>query len=536
MPRKKSKNRVLVYSLLLLIITYAVAFSIAFAIGPSHMGDDIAYSFLAHYAAIGTFQENAGNILAVRPLQVFPIGFFYAVFGAGTLTSTAWNIISLSLSILLVFLIGRELYNNYVGLLAALLLAFFPMAAVYSLTMSDNIPMMFFVNLAVFCLIKAIRKRSSKLWYFIAGAAIALPPFTIPEGFILWIIVGLYLLIEIIRRKLAVNMTTIAYLYGFAVMMGLMLLLNYVNSGDPLITFTANIAYYGQTSRPDLIPLPINTALAFYPNIMFPYHILGNLLNPVDIANSYSGNTDLSGFYFYALIISAAYLLFLRDKRLYLPLFWVAVGVLYLEFGPQHINLSPFTYVLSHRLDRYLTLVAAPLAIIIAAALEEAIKKSKKKWKLVKIWLSSASIVFLVLTSIPIILLVQGTAYATQYTELQAAGYLNSLPNSTMVYLDSGLGDLVVYMHFDNMSRFKIDYGGLSSCTQVPSNSFVLVPRYFQQGFLTFANTVPQCTYWKLVMAPQISSFPAKEQDPAKFALSNLYYVTANSIANQTTR
>ena len=276
---KKDGSRI-AYILLSLIIIYTIMYSFVFMVGPSHMGDDVAYSYLAYYSSKGTFVQSASNILSIRILHIIPIGFFYSLFGASIVSSAAWDGISFLLSVILVFLIGKEIYNDHVGLLAAFLLAIFPLAAVYSTTMSDNIPMMFFVCLAVFAFIKAV-KKNTKMWYLFAGMALVLPPLAIPEGFVLWIIIGLYIIIELLRKKLTINRTTLFFVYGFVIVIAVLLLFNYINSGHPLITFTANMLYYSQTWRPDLLPLPINTVLGFYPNLMFPCHLLSSLYNGI---------------------------------------------------------------------------------------------------------------------------------------------------------------------------------------------------------------------------------------------------------------
>ncbi len=517
-------------ALLALIVLCSIAYSVLFVIGPSHMGDDIAYSFFAHYAASGTFVQNTGDILSIRILHIIPIGFFYALFGAGRLTSAAWDITTFALSVALAFLIGKEIYDERVGLLAAFLLAIFPLGAMYAVTMSDNIPMMFFVGLAALLLIKAL-KKNSKAWYFAAGAALVAPPLTIPEGFVLWIVVGLFLLVELLRRKISVNRTTLFFIYGFVAAIGLLLLFNYVNCGSPLITFTSNVAYYGQTWRPDLLPMPVGITLAFYPGVMFPYGIAGKLYSGVSGhgvgLQQIWANTNSVGFYFYAFVLAALYLAFKRDKRAYFLLFWFIVGVAYLEFGPQHVGLNPFSYILSHRLDRYLTLVAYPLVILIASALFAVVRSSKKALRRAAIVACSLVVLFLAATAIPSIAYSHGVAVAGQYSEIQAANYLNPLPNTTRIYADSGYGDLSVYMGFDNLSRFMYDYDGITDCHDIPAGSYVLFPRY--PAYPAPMDGWPSACGWGLVLSPVPTGIPEQEVDAAQSSLTDLYYVNASN-------
>ncbi len=501
------------------------------------MGDDIAYAFYAHYVSQGTFMENIGGILSIRLLQIYPIGFFYYLFGAGILSSAAWDIISYVLSVFLVFLIGRELYDKYVGLLASFLLAIFPLVAIYSVTMSDNIPMMLFVLLAFFCLIKAL-KKNSRAWYFVTGIVLFAAPLTIPEGFVLWIIVGLLLIIGLFfkmpinekRIKVSINTTTIFIVIGFLLALVVTMLFNYYNSKIALITFTANILYYSQTWRPDLLPLPVNVALAFYPGVMFPYNFYSAIFNqhnpniPLIIQSIDLSGGNSTGLFFYAFIPCALYLLATRERRKsYMLLFWFMAGLLYLEFGPQHVGLSPFVYVLSHRLDRYLTLISGPLAIIISAAAIRLVRGSRKRWRLTKLALCSSAILILTVTSWQIIFSFHQANVASRFSQYEAAKYILGVPNNTRVYLDSGYGDMVVFTNFDNLSRFYFGYGGVSSCYEIPGGSLVLV----QRQFIDFE----PCPFWSLVLEPNLTNYSSNIRGRANIDLTNLYSVPGNYIA-----
>ncbi len=520
------KNALVVRVALLLIVAYTLAYSIAFAVGPSHMGDDIAYSYLAYQASQGNFSQSMGDILSVRILHIFPIGFFYLIFGPGILSSVAWDMISFACSTVIVFLLGKELYGERAGLLAAFLLSVFPLAAIYSTTMSDNVPMMLFGSLTMYSLLLGT-KRNSRKWYFISGAMAVATALTIPEGFILWVVMAAYLFVELFRRRLSLNKTTLFLAYGLVCALLALFAFNYINAKSPFITFTSNIAYYGETYRPDLLPQPLSISLSFYPGVMFPYgltwtlyhYLTGGAINMGSLADNYLSGGNTVGIYFYVLLIAAAYLLLKKDKRSYFPFMWLVLGILYLEFGPQHVSLSPFTYVLSHRLDRYLLLIAPPLVLILSAALTMFVETSKRKWKKIKIALCVAAIAFIIMTSMQVILFVHEIAISERYPQLQAAKYLEGLPSSTRIYLDGGYGDTEVYMGFRNASRFYYGYGGISNCSGIPPGSYVLLPRYLP-------NTLDNCTaQWEKVLSPQLSGFPAQAATIASPDVTDLYFV-----------
>lgn len=529
MNLKESHKKHIICAILLLIVLYTAAYSVAFAIGPSHMGDDISYAFYGNHVATGTFVQSPGDVLSIRILQIIPIGVFYYLFGAGILTSAAWDMLSFVLSVMLVFLIGREIYDDYVGLLAAFLLSIFPLVAIYAVSMSDNIPMMFFVCLAVFTFLKATKKNSKK-WFFAFGAAIVAPVLTTPQGFEIWLILGFFVLVQLARKKLSINRTSLFFVYGFVAAMLVLFLFNYLNTGYPLITFTENLQYYGQTTRPDLIPLPIGAALSFYPGVMFPYDLTGFAYQAIvsqnfdvtTLLNIYQNGGTVSGFFFYALILAALYLVIRKDRNSYFPLVWTAVGILYLELGPQSIGLNPLTYVLSHRLDRYLTLVAPPIAIILSAALITVVRTSRERWRYAKMALASVVVIFLAVTSLQLMIFMHSIAQANQFTQLQAAQYLDKLPNTTKLYSDPSFGDIAVYMDFSNISRFMFGYGGATNCSGIPGGVYVLLPRYVSNPF-------ENCTSkWILALSPR-GNFSQLVIDNSQQYMNDLYYVPSNS-------
>jgi hypothetical protein len=516
-PNEKQRNNQMhswlrnntAYVILAIIILYTIIYSLLSSPGPSHLGDDIAYSFLAYQAVHGTFSQTLSFILSIRILQIYPIAFFYALFGGSALSSAAWDITCFSLSVLFAFLIGKELYDEYTGIIAAFLLAVFPLVAVYSVTMSDNIPMMFFVSLSAYSLLRAI-KTSSRKWWLAAGATLVFPALVIPEGFIFWIIVALFLILELIRKKISINRITLHYIYGFIIILVALFLFNYINSGNPFITFTANMQYYGQTNRPDLTPLPINKALSFYPKIMFPYGAI---------------NTT-PGLYFYVFIPAAIYLIFKKNRASYFLFFWFFAGLLYLEFGPQHMGINPFVYVLTHRLDRYLTLIATPSVILIAAAIVMSIRTSRIQAKYIAISISSITILLLVFTSFGITNRINTMSVAERFSQISAANYLDKLPNNTKIYLDSELGDVAVYMNFNNLSRFYFDYDGIQNCHNIPSESYVLISRYVMDNNFDYTpNPLIECPSWQLVLSPQLTSFNQSTIDASLPFITNLYHV-----------
>jgi len=522
------------------IVLYAFIYSVVNVGGPSFYGDDTVYLSLAYSVLAGTFHESS-YIFTVRLLQIFPISFFYALFGINMLSSSLYDIISFVLTVFIVFLIGRELYNNVAGITAALLLSFFPLVVRLSATISDDIPMMFITSLVMLSIIMA-EKYNSKKWYFVSGLSAIASPIVTPEGFIIIPIVVVFILIELFRRKMRISRVSMFFIYGLLAAGIALMLANFVLSGNPLITLTVNGHFYSAVGKPNTIP-STNTNLAFYIGTMFPYNILSTFTSNMlhnNIASAFSFlfpsffvPDSRVGFYMYFVVIAFVYLLVKRDRHAYVPMLWFLLGFSYLEFGPMHISLHPFEYLLSYRLGRFLTLIAPPAVLILGIAVASAVERGHKIRRSIGIVLSVAAVVFLIATSIPINANWHETLVCQRNDQIAIANYLSGLPSSTKIYF-SGFASLVpIYMHFDNLSRFYA-YDQIANCSAIPANAYVIIP-YFRLFNLNYTpNPQTYCPNWQLVFAPQLPAgcTALQVQDSVPFE-AKLYHVPAATTPTQ---
>src|SRR5271157_3708122 len=191
-------------ALLLVLLASTFAIFMVYAVGPSNMGDDAAYAFSAHRVLMGQFNQASGDILSIRIMQIYPVAFFYWLLGVSSASSAMWDVFALLGTMAVLFYIGKELVNEYAGLLAALLIALSPIVSIYSTTMSDNPPMMFFVALAMLGVLYGERK-SSRAWYAVAGIALIASSLVMPEGLIGLALVVLYLFVQVARKKISIN-------------------------------------------------------------------------------------------------------------------------------------------------------------------------------------------------------------------------------------------------------------------------------------------------------------------------------------------
>jgi hypothetical protein len=528
----KKRKKTLVYAALVIILLYTLIYEIIFVLGPSYFGDDTVYTYYANTVLHGNFMENA-QIFSFRLLSIYPIAFFYFLMGINNLSTASWAITSLIGSIAVAFFFAKEIYNEYAGLLSALLLSFYPLFVVLSGTPTPNMPEAFISGFALLSLLFAV-KRNSKIWYFSAGASAVASVLTTPDAAIVIFVMFAYLLIELARKKFRINRISAFLLYGFLAAGILLMLFNYINAKNPLITITGTAAVYSTAGTP-AEGILINQDLGFYFNVMFPYKIANTLasflshsvFNPITIWQGiYIINYNYVGFFFYAFVIAAAYLIIRKDKSAYFPLLWFSIAFAYLEFGPIYFSLIPFKYILTHRLERYLTIVSIPVAIIISIAIVRMVKNSKGKRKVVASVLASLFMIFLIFSSIPINLFWHDMVTYETYDQITISNYFNALPDTTSIYFESGFSNMQVYVHYDNISRFH-DYTGIKNCSDIPSGSYVVVPKFIQVFDISYTpNPLIECPNWILKLYPRApGNFSDAITGPAVPFAAQLFYV-----------
>jgi len=525
-----NKNRS--YIFLFLIIWYALSYSLIFFIGPSNYSDDFAYTELAYQASHGIFAESQYD-MSVRLLVFMPIALFYEVFGISLISSSAWSILSYILTIPIIFYLGKELYSENAGLLAAALLTSFPLINKFATTVTDDTVFMLIASFFMLAILLA-EKRNSKKWYFMAGASLAAAPIAGPLGFFIVLAAFVYLGIELIRKKIPANKTAAYFLHGIAIVLLILVLFNYASSGNPIITLTTTFS----TIDTPVIVQGLNQNLGFYPDIMFPYNLVSTLwgdirtlnINPVNILMQlYAVNYNSVGFYYYIFLVSALYLVLKREKSTYFLLFWFTAIFLLFEFGPAVVKLNPFQYIFTNRLDRYLLVIAAPLVLTISISALRAVEKGKSIMRRAPgAIISFLGIVFLISTAItPGLIWYNMFAYG-KYDLVTIATYLSGLPSNTPIYFVAGF-PIEVFMYYNNVSRFY-GYDNIQNCSEIPGGSYIIVPKYIEMDSLNYTpNPERYCPYWRLVLYPKDNvSYPAFITQSEAPLGAKLYYVPAH--------
>ena len=145
-----------------LIILFILAFvlrSIA-AVNISPNADEMVHG--TH--ALGIINSNKLQIMDQDAVWFYLTDLFYNIFGKNLFGLRFMSILFGSLSMIIVYLIGKELFSKRVALIASFILAFSPYHIRMTLAEMDT-SMMFFVLLSMYFLIKALKEQKNPFYY-----------------------------------------------------------------------------------------------------------------------------------------------------------------------------------------------------------------------------------------------------------------------------------------------------------------------------------------------------------------------------------
>ena len=323
--------------LLSLIVLFGLALRLIFFSGVG-TSDDLAYSRYSYSIDRG-IEPNSIFMHSSRIGLLYPTFIFYKLFGVKDFSSVIFVLLTSLGNIILAYFFGKLIVNEKTGLMAAFLLAIFPLEVVNSTKLLTDIPSAFFMALGVYIFLYSEKKKASRFLYLLSGVFIGIG-YMIRESTIL---IVLFFIIYVLFKK-QIKKEYFFVPAGFIIILLIEILLFYKLTGNPLFKFTivrdeflkahAYYDYFGRLSFPKGI-------------FHYPYVILTNTL--------------LS--YFYILIfIAIAYFLANKKKEMYLFMMWFIPLLLYLSFGS-----VSFSQYIPFRADpRYLSITTIPGIVILA--------------------------------------------------------------------------------------------------------------------------------------------------------------------------
>ncbi|MCW6159974.1 MAG: glycosyltransferase family 39 protein [Candidatus Micrarchaeales archaeon] len=412
---------------LLMILASGAFLSMAFFYGPSWINgsDNYIYTWEAHMFAQGNFQP-LGLTLGdnVKLLLIGGITLFFSIFRYSLLTASLFGVMCFLLTIIAVYMIGKELYSKAAGLFSAFLYSVFPLVLVESSNVGDDIPMAFLVALSILLVIKGLKsvKRQSA-YLFTAGFLSLINVLIVPEALIGSFFIFGWLCIDAIAKR---NHRSIFQIFNFtsgAIAAILVIFaLGFLISGNPLHiidAYSANFNSYQGTSP----------AFSAYYSSLFSNNLSAFAGNPHGFLRNTGFNMLAYGFFGIALALSVLYLTINYRRAAIVPAAWLIFMLLYMGFGTMSIT----TYIPLILMIRYTVIFVPAIALLIGIALADIIKVAKGKIAPIAYSLVVASLIALAVSSVIIAAYLNYSQYKTALPLLEIGGYINSLPSNTNI-------------------------------------------------------------------------------------------------------
>lgn len=329
--------------------------------------DDPWYVNEANEVLKGHFHPE--NNLNRRIATYLPIAFSFYLFGIDEFSAVLFSLLCSLAEIVLIFLIAKRFLNEQIGLLAALILAIYPLHVNYATMAMGDVPVSLFGALSVFLFLLAREKAwgeygdsrdRRRMWFlFFCAGFIAYVSYLIKE---LGLLAPLFMFVcftyDIIKKR-ALNFHYACVLVGFLAAFffeaGVYYLMGTI---DPFVSINQGIEFF--SDKENLRFLSFN--MTYYPHYMFDPDLIFNL-GPHKHQDFFYYN--YFSFFFYLVGISIIFLLLKGEKNTYKFIFWLLVILLWMQFG----TMSWSGYIPLHRLVRHLTIITIPSILLFSAAL-----------------------------------------------------------------------------------------------------------------------------------------------------------------------
>lgn len=336
---------------------------------------------------------------------LIPVSVIYKIFGINDYTSTALILLTSLGGILLIYFFGKSFFNAKIGLLAAFLLAIFPLDVIYSTRFLSDLPSAFFSSLAIYIFLKCEKMQNNNYkkyaLYLFCGILMGIS-FSIREMAVLAIL--FFLVYTLYNRKFKPHYLLVAA--GFLLIIFAEMVFFYLHTGNPFYRFNSLNNYY------------IDAVLYhnFYGRLSFPKFFLAW---PYVIF----GSIQLG--YFYAFIsLAIVYWAFNRKTETDYMIIWFLSVLLYLNFGTS----SASRYIPFLAVARYLSYITIPGILLLSAFLME-------KKGIIKKYFMPFCLIFLLFTSIGAVYLDNSRYTPTNLREIYS--FMKTTTGNKAVYTDS---------------------------------------------------------------------------------------------------
>ena len=356
-----------------------------------------------------------------RFMAYLPTAFFYTIFGINEITTGMWSLLCSLGSILLVYLFGKEFFDELTGLIGAFLLAIFPLDILLSTRLLADTPLMFLMALSSFLFLRGM-KYDDKKQIFVSGIILGLGYVTKMTAVLaIGLIIILLIFVKIKQKQILARILSFLglFLVGFLIIYFVEGIYLYYATGDFFLRSKIfQTAMFSKYTVPGKDIEKINSLITIgkikiiYDPDTFFQHIktLFGLWQPTlkrEIINYF-------GYFYYLVFPAVAIFLYEKYKKpknnkaffQYFFILWLFILFLYLEFGFLKIDINNgfLRYFMLFKAPRFLAIITIPSILFLAWTINPKnllsfFKKTKPSTYLVTI-ISVTIIVFLSFTSI----------------------------------------------------------------------------------------------------------------------------------------
>jgi len=426
---------------LFLIIILALGVRLRHYTGP--VGSDDTWYYLGAYEIYEGTYHPADNYWRTRYGMLLPILASYKLFGTNEFSAALWPMLCSLGAVAVCYFLGKLAFDARTGLLAALLLAFYPLDVHYSGLILPDIPLSFLMGASVLAFLHAGRsEKYAPALLYLSGVMMAVAYSCRSMAVILLPFFLLY--VVFFEKKFKISY----FLFGAGFLTIIVAeSLYFVSEGlSPLHNFTLNAkAAIAVNSSGEC-----STSQSYYPAAIFK-------------------NLTIFGSYFFLFLPAMVFSIIKRERGALIFLAWAGVILVVLQFG----FVSAFPPIPIVKVRKFLNFATVPLILLGAFALMHLRARYR-----------GLIVAALAVTSL---FLMRGHTYSANRTPgawggnmREVGAYLKKMPRKT-VYADgrtSGMLRLVSNFELES-DRFR-DLYDVSSPDEI-ENSYVVINKFYAQ-------------------------------------------------------
>jgi 4-amino-4-deoxy-L-arabinose transferase-like glycosyltransferase len=236
--------------------------------------DESVYHQWASQIAAGTYKSS--SVYEFSPLPAYIAAVIYKIFSPDILYIRIMNIILGVFSCLFVYLIGKELVNRNIGLVAALIACLYEPFIFYSIVPLKASLTVFLFPLSIY-LFLAILNKNSIVKALLLGLAVGLLLNVRPNAVVIIPVLPLVIIWSQYKDKFTsktIAATLVIYVLGMAIAVSPFMIRNYKAAGKIALTTTqaGQNLYYGnnlEEKDPYFRPLPFASSIPFEQGVQF---------------------------------------------------------------------------------------------------------------------------------------------------------------------------------------------------------------------------------------------------------------------------